>query len=140
MNMPRRSFLTYLGVGWAASCFPLVLSACDAGTKKNEYDPKVAGFTLIGTVTDLDKAGSVGDKKVMVVRDPVNKSKVLAINPTCTHKGCAVKWKATESHFACPCHDSTFAPDGKVLKSPATQPLATYTAKIEGDKVLVKLT
>ncbi len=147
MNMPRRSFLTYLGVGWAASCFPLVLSACDTGAKKNEADPKVAaneiatvaGFTVISTVTDLDKAGSVGDKKVMVVRDPANKSKVLAVNPTCTHKGCAVKWKATESHFACPCHDSIFAPDGKVLKSPATQPLPTYIAKIEGDKVLVKL-
>jgi cytochrome b6-f complex iron-sulfur subunit len=165
MSMPRRSFLTYLGVGWAASCFPLVLAACDTGAKKNEADPKVAanpstdkkpaatgagneiatkiatvdGFTVMGTVMDLDKAGSVGDKKVMVVRDPANKSKVLAVNPTCTHKGCAVKWKATESHFACPCHDSTFAPDGKVLKSPATQPLATYIAKIEGDKVLVKL-
>jgi cytochrome b6-f complex iron-sulfur subunit len=147
MNMPRRSFLTYLGVGWAVSCFPLVLSACDIGAKKNEADPKVAanpsnaaaGFTVIGTVADLDKAGSVGNEKVLVVRDPANKSNVFAVNPTCTHKGCAVKWKTTESHFECPCHDSDFAPDGKVLKSPATKPLATYTAKIEGDKVLVKL-
>ncbi len=161
MNMQRRSFLTYLGVGWAASCFPLVLSACDTGAKKNEYDPKVAantstdskpatsgagneiaaatGFTVVGTVVDLDKAGSVGNKQVLVVRDPTNKSNVLAVNPTCTHKGCAVKWKATENHFECPCHDSDFAPDGKVLKSPATKPLATYTAKIEGDKVMVKL-
>jgi cytochrome b6-f complex iron-sulfur subunit len=151
MNMPRRSFLTYLGVGWAASCFPLVLSACDTGAKKNEANPKVvanpstdkktaaAGFTVIGTVADLDRAGSVGNEKVLVVRNPANKSQVLAVNPTCTHKGCAVKWKAAENHFECPCHDSDFAPDGKVLKSPATKPLATYTAKIEGDKVLVKL-
>ncbi len=149
MNMPRRSFLTYLGVGWAVSCFPLVLSACDQGAKKNEYSPKVAantaadqklgGFTAVGTVADLDQAGSVGNAKVLVVRDPANKSQVLAVNPTCTHKGCAVKWKAAESHFECPCHDSDFAADGKVLKSPATEPLATYTAKIEGDKVLVRL-
>lgn len=161
MNMQRRSFLTYLGVGWAASCFPLVLSACEQGAKKTESDPKVAanpattdtkpaatgseiagagGFTVIGSVADLDQAGSVGNKQVLVVRDPADKSKVLAVNPTCTHKGCAVKWKATENHFECPCHDSDFAPDGKVLKSPATKPLATYTAKIEGDKVLAKLT
>jgi cytochrome b6-f complex iron-sulfur subunit len=162
MNMPRRSFLTYFGVGWAASCFPLVLSACDTGAKKNEADPKVAanptnpetkpaapgtgneiaaagGFTVIGTVAELDKSGSVGDKKVVVVRDPANKAKVLAVNPTCTHKGCVVKWKSAEGHFECPCHDADFAADGKVLKSPATKPLATYTAKIEGDKVLVKL-
>ncbi len=152
MNMQRRSFLTYLGVSWAASCFPLVLSACDTGAKKNDAEPKVAAsspadkkpadpasFTVVGTVADLDKTGSVGNKQVLVVRDPANKSKVVAVNPTCTHKGCAVQWKATENHFECPCHDSDFAPDGKVLKSPATKPLATYTAKIEGDKVMVKL-
>jgi cytochrome b6-f complex iron-sulfur subunit len=146
MNMPRRSFLTYFGVGWAASCFPLVLSACDQGARKNTSDSAnstnnkvVAGLTVVGSIADLDKAGSVGNEKVLVVRDPANKSQVLAVNPACTHKGCAVKWKAAESHFACPCHDSTFAPDGKVIKSPATSPLATYTAKIEGGKVLVKL-
>jgi cytochrome b6-f complex iron-sulfur subunit len=161
MNIQRRSFLTYLGVGWAASCFPLVLSACDTGAKKSESDPKVAvnpantetkpvapagneiaaagGFTVVGSVADLDKAGSVGDKKVVVVRDPANKSQVLAVNPTCTHKGCVVKWKAAENHFECPCHDADFAADGKVLKSPATKPLVTYAAKIEGDKVMVKL-
>jgi cytochrome b6-f complex iron-sulfur subunit len=162
MSMQRRSFLTYLGVSWAASCFPLVLSACDTGAKKNEADPKVAtnpaptepkppapgtenvaaagGFTVVGSVADLDKAGSVGDKKVMVIRDPANKSKVLAVNPTCTHKGCLVKWEAAEKTFECPCHDAHFAPDGKATKGPTKQPLATYAAKIDGDKVLVKLT
>jgi cytochrome b6-f complex iron-sulfur subunit len=152
MNMQRRSFLTYLGVGWAASCFPLVLSACDIGAKKNEADPKVAtnpataetkpaagGFTAVGSVADLDKKGAVGNKKVVVVRDPADKSKVLAVNPTCTHKGCEVKWEAANKNFACPCHDAHFAPDGKATKGPTKKPLATYTAKIEGDKVMVKL-
>jgi cytochrome b6-f complex iron-sulfur subunit len=162
MSMQRRSFLTYLGVSWAASCFPLVLSACDTGAKKNEADPKVAtnpastepkpsapgtenvaaaaGFTVVGSVADLDKAGSVGDKKVIVIRDPANKSKVLAVNPTCTHKGCLVKWEAAEKTFECPCHDAHFAPDGKATKGPTKKPLATYAAKIDGGKVLVKLT
>ena len=124
MNMQRRSFLTYLGVGWAASCFPLVLSACDTTAKKNETDPKV---------------GAVGNDKVMVVRDPANKSQVFAVNPTCTHEGCKVKWEAAENNFECPCHDSHFAPDGKATRGPAKKPLATYAAKIEGDKVMVKL-
>jgi cytochrome b6-f complex iron-sulfur subunit len=156
MNMQRRSFLTYFGVGWTVSCFPLVLAACDQGAKKPESDPKAEnkpadtkpagtevaaanGFTVVGTVADLDKAGSVGDKKVMVVRNPADKSKVLAVNPTCTHKGCVVKWEAAEKTFECPCHDAHFAPDGKATKGPTKTPLATYTAKIEGDKVMVKL-
>jgi cytochrome b6-f complex iron-sulfur subunit len=160
MNMQRRSFLTYFGVGWAASCFPLVLAACDQGTKKSASDPKVAensstsetkpattgteiaaagGFTVVGTTAALDKAGKIGDKKVSVVRDPADKSKVLAVNPTCTHKGCTVNWKAAEKKYECPCHDAYFGADGKVKKGPATIPLTAYDAKIEGGKVLVKL-
>jgi cytochrome b6-f complex iron-sulfur subunit len=161
MNMQRRSFLTYFGVGWAASCFPLVLAACDQGTKKSTSDSKVAdnpataetkptapstgneiaaaGFTVVGTVADLDKAGKVGNKKVSVVRDPADKSKLLAVNPTCTHKGCTVDWKTAEKKYECPCHDANFGADGKVKKGPATLPLTTYAAKIEGSKVLVKL-
>jgi cytochrome b6-f complex iron-sulfur subunit len=161
MNIQRRSFLTYLGVSWAASCFPLVLSACDTGAKKSEADPKVAsnpgttetktpapgaenvaaaGFSPIGSVAELDKRGSLGDKRVIVIRDPANKSNLLAVKPTCTHKGCMVKWEAAEKTFECPCHDAHFAPDGKATKGPTKKPLATYTAKIDGDKVMVKFT
>ncbi len=156
MNMQRRSFLTYFGVGWAVSCFPLVLAACDQGTKKSVSDPKVAenlsptetkanteiaaagGFTVVGTVADLDKVGMVGNKQVAVVRNPTNKSQVLAVNPTCTHKGCTVNWKAAEKKYECPCHDSYFGADGKVKQGPATMSLTSYPAKIEGGKVLAK--
>jgi cytochrome b6-f complex iron-sulfur subunit len=161
MNMQRRSFLTYFGVGWAASCFPLVLAACDQGTKKPAADSKVTedkaaketkpatasgttvaaagGFTVVGTVAELDKAGRVNGKNVVVVRDPANKSNLFAVNPTCTHKGCVVKWETAEKNFECPCHDAHFLPNGKVKSGPAPKPLTTYAAKIEGDKVLVKL-
>jgi cytochrome b6-f complex iron-sulfur subunit len=171
MNMQRRSFLTYFTVGWAASCFPLVLSACTTDTKtetkttdakttdtKPATDSKTTeskaptetanapdeaadkggkDFTAVGTVAQLDKAGSVGNDKVLVIRNPTNKSKLLAVNPSCTHKGGIVKWKG--DHFECPLHDADFAADGKVLKGPATIPLATFTAKIVGDKVMVKM-
>ncbi len=160
MNIKRRSFLTYLGVGWAASCFPLVLSACSSdgktGDKKSAVDaadpsPKAnaasatdvaaaGGFKSVGTVAQLDKAGSVGvDKKVIVIRDPANKAKLIAVNPTCTHEGCIVKWEASDKKFGCPCHAASFAPDGKVKSGPAPTALATYSAKIEGGKVLVKM-
>jgi cytochrome b6-f complex iron-sulfur subunit len=153
MNMPRRSFLTYFGVGWAASCFPLVLSACNSDSKKAVADPAAAlptgdipianaatGFKVIGTVADLDKAGSIGLDKILVVRDPANKAKLIAVNSTCTHKGCAVKWEAAEKNFECPCHDAHFTATGKVKSGPAPKPLATYSAKILGGKVLVKTT
>jgi cytochrome b6-f complex iron-sulfur subunit len=161
MNMQRRSFLTYFSVGWVASCFPLVLSACSGDSKtatgeKTDGEktdsiasPSMAGaavaasatgFKVIGTVAQLDKAGSIGLDKILVIRNPADKTKLMAVNSTCTHKGCAVKWEAAEKTFECPCHDAHYAPDGKVKSGPAPKPLTTYSAKIEGGKVLVKTT
>jgi cytochrome b6-f complex iron-sulfur subunit len=154
MNIQRRSFLTYLGVGWAASCFPLVLSACSNSTEDKKADPSpkanaasandvaaAGGFKSVGTVAQLDKAGSVEvDKKVIVIRDPANKAKLIAVNPTCTHEGCIVKWETVDKKFGCPCHGAAFAADGKVKNGPAPTALATYSAKIAGGKVLVKMT
>jgi cytochrome b6-f complex iron-sulfur subunit len=153
MNMQRRSFLTYFSVGWVASCFPLVLSACNSDNQtatgeKTDSIPSVSaaiaapanGFKVIGTVAQLDKAGSIGLDKILVIRNPANKTKLVAVNSTCTHKGCAVKWEAADKTFECPCHDAQYAPDGKVKSGPAPKPLTTYSAKIEGGKVLVKTT
>ena len=154
----RRSFLTYFSVGWLASCFPVVLAACapsssstqDTMAKTNPLAaddkggakpvPKMTadGFTIIGTVADLDKTGQLQIEGIAVARDPSNAKKLVAVNPRCTHNGCTVKWIAAEKRYECPCHDSDFAADGKVLKGPATKPLVTYNAKIDGTQVVVK--
>jgi cytochrome b6-f complex iron-sulfur subunit len=153
----RRSFLTYFSVGWLSSCFPVVLAACaPSGSKTQETtaktEPSAAddkggakplsqksadGFTVVGTVADLDKTGQLQIQGIAVTRDPASK-KLLAVNPKCTHKGCTVKWMAAEKKYECPCHAADFAADGKVLKGPAKEPLATYPAKIQGTQVLVK--
>jgi cytochrome b6-f complex iron-sulfur subunit len=153
----RRSFLTYFSVGWLSSCFPVVLAACapsssntqetvaktdtpaadDKGGSKPSAQKTADGFEVVGTVADLDKTGQLQVAGIAVTRDPASK-KLLAVNPKCTHQGCDVKWLAAEKKYECPCHNSDFAADGKVLKGPATKPLATYPAKIQGTQVLVK--
>ncbi len=151
----RRSFLTYFSVGWLASCFPVVLAACapSASTTQDTTTPASSdkggakpitkmtadGFTIVGTTADLDKAGQLQVSGIAVTRDPANAKKLLAVNPRCTHNGCTVKWLTAEKKYECPCHDANFAADGKVLKGPAKEPLATYTAKIEGTQVVVKV-
>jgi menaquinol-cytochrome c reductase iron-sulfur subunit len=62
---------------------------------------------------------------------------VVAFAPQCTHLGCAYHWDAGNKQFLCPCHTSTFGPDGKVLSGPAPRPLDRYEAKIQGDKLLL---
>jgi cytochrome b6-f complex iron-sulfur subunit len=105
--------------------------------------PRADGFQVVGSVADLDKTGELMVKDfvggaVVVVRDPKNPNIVMAVSPTCTHQGCAVTWKADKKAYLCPCHGSGFSADGQVLTSPATRALKTFTAKLEGDSILVK--
>jgi cytochrome b6-f complex iron-sulfur subunit len=142
--LKRRSFLTYFSIAWFASCFPVVLAACapsaaDKTSAKPVSTKTADGFTIVGTVAELDKAGQLQTQEVAVSRDPVNPQKLLAVNLKCTHQGCIIKWETGEKKYECPCHDSNFSADGKVLKGPATKPLATYPVKIVGTQVLVKV-
>ncbi len=161
--MNRREFLSWVSIGTLASSLPVAIAACSpdgnqapsaqttppATSAPPPPPPPGAAtapakeFQAVGTVAELDKAGKILNKTlaigpILVIRNPADPKRVLAVNPTCTHNGCIVEWEDDKKLFECPCHDSDFALDGKVIKGPATQPLKTYQAKIEGDSVLVK--
>jgi cytochrome b6-f complex iron-sulfur subunit len=153
----RRSFLAYFSISSIASIFPAIITIFKphqavaniaeddtsdlqskdisqaAGQKKTE------GFTVIGSVSDLDKNGYLQTKEVALVRNPTNPKQLIAVNPKCTHQGCDVKWEAGEKKYACPCHGSNFDADGAVLNGPATKPLTAYSAKVVGTQVLAKI-
>ena len=140
MSMSRRAFLTWVGVGGLASSLPVALAACSSDTEQTEA-AATKEFQSVGSVAELDKTGFLLNKKspvgsVLVVRTP--EKKLIAVNPTCTHAGCTVAWVGSAKKFACPCHQAEFGVDGKVLKGPATKPLKTYQAKLQGTSVLVK--
>jgi cytochrome b6-f complex iron-sulfur subunit len=126
--LKRRSFLAYFSIGWLTSCFPVVLAACapnkastattatadaptteDKGTAKPTSKKTADGFTVVGSVAELEKAGYLQTKAVAVSKDPANPQKLLAVNPKCTHQGCDVKWMAGDKKYDCPCHDSEFS-------------------------------
>jgi cytochrome b6-f complex iron-sulfur subunit len=139
--MNRREFINLVGIAGIATSLPIAIAACSSNNTTTTSDAP-SYWQKIGTVTDLDKTGQLLNEKspvgtVLVVGTSKAKN-LVAVNPTCTHAGCKVDWKATENQFLCPCHKSAFAADGKVLQGPAAKPLATYAVKIEGDGVLVK--
>lgn len=150
--MKRREFVSWVGVSGVISTLPATLTACGQQTNTSEVpspssapsvsaaSPRSDGFEVAGTVADLDKNGHLLNEKMslgkaLVIREKNNQ--LVAVEPTCNHAGCNVEWNADQT-FVCPCHASKFANDGKLLQGPATQSLALYTAKIEGDQVLVK--
>ncbi|MEH2272310.1 MAG: ubiquinol-cytochrome c reductase iron-sulfur subunit [Nostoc sp.] len=137
--MKRRDFINWVGLGLIASSLPVAIAACSSQTTTT---PASKDWQTVGTSADLDKTGQLLAKDspagpVLVVG--TSKAGTLtAVNPTCTHAGCTVAWKADAKKFACPCHGSEYGADGKVQKGPATNPLKTYAAKIEGNSVVVK--
>ncbi|EKV03299.1 Rieske Fe-S protein [Leptolyngbya sp. PCC 7375] len=158
--MKRREFGNLFGLGLLATSLPIAIAACnptetastetaDAPDTTTEAPaaidetPREDGFAALGTVADLDTNGYLGKKSfiagpVIVIRDPANADSLIALNSMCTHQGCSVEWK--DDAFACPCHGSKFNTDGSVATGPATDPLASYEAIIDGDLVLVKAT
>jgi cytochrome b6-f complex iron-sulfur subunit len=149
MVMDRRAFLSWVGVGAVASSLPVAIAACTSAKALSTVSvlPKIMarsdGFTVVGSVKAISQTGFVKVKKfaagsLLVVRDPANASKLIAVNPTCTHRGCTVDWKAGSQEFACPCHGAKFKADGTVKAGPARKPLTKFTVKTEGDAILVK--
>ncbi|MEH2276748.1 MAG: ubiquinol-cytochrome c reductase iron-sulfur subunit [Nostoc sp.] len=135
--MKRRDFINWVGLGWIASSLPVAIAACSSQTTSTSGD-----WQTVGTSAELDKTGQLLAKNspagpVLVVGTS-KAANLTAVNPTCTHAGCTVAWKAEVKKFACPCHGSEFGVDGKVQKGPATEALKTYAAKIESNSVVVK--
>lgn len=63
-------------------------------------------------------------------------AEVFCISVVCPHLGCSVTSKPGGT-FYCPCHDSTFAKDGKCEKGPSPRPLDTLKTKVDDGWVLV---
>jgi menaquinol-cytochrome c reductase iron-sulfur subunit len=63
---------------------------------------------------------------------------VTVFSPICPHLGCRYRWVSGRRHFHCPCHDSVFAVDGRVLSGPAPRPLDTLPIEIRDGELRVK--
>ncbi|MEI6446154.1 MAG: ubiquinol-cytochrome c reductase iron-sulfur subunit [Nostocales cyanobacterium ELA583] len=142
--MKRRDFINWVGLGCLASSLPVAIAACSPETSTSA-NAATKGWQKVGTVAQLDKTGQLLVENspigaVLVVGTSKAAKNLIAVNPSCTHQGCTIAWKAKDSKFVCPCHGAEFAKDGKVKQSPAKKPLKTYQAKIEGSSVLVKAT
>ena len=135
--MNRRDFINFVGIGWVASSLPVTIAACSSQT----FSQTSQDWQTVGALGALDKTGQLLAKNspvgpVLVVGTSKT-NHLIAVNPTCTHRGCTVEWKGDAKKFQCPCHGAEYGVDGKVQKGPANKPLKTYAAKIEGNSVLV---
>lgn len=52
-----------------------------------------------------------------------------ALARKCTHLGCKVNFHEQGNYLECPCHQSRFSPEGKVVHGPAKIDLSTYAVE-----------
>jgi menaquinol-cytochrome c reductase iron-sulfur subunit len=91
---------------------------------------------LVRSVTDAwsrSEASTVG--AAWITRNPDNS--FTAFSTICPHLGCGVNMDKARGHFACPCHTSAFALDGKRLEGPSPRNMDTLTVEVRGQSVFV---
>lgn len=59
---------------------------------------------------------------------------LVALSPLCTHLGCVVEVEGRA--LVCPCHGSTYALGGDVVRGPAERPLRRFPIVLEPDGAL----
>lgn len=138
--MRRRTFLSWVSLGWVVSRVPAGLTALLAACTGQQRS--ASGLETVGTIADLDAKGVLQTESpspILVIRNPTDPKALIAVNSTCTHQGCLVNWNADRKLFVCPCHGAAYAPDGSVQKAPAQNALATYPVQVDGENVQVKI-
>jgi cytochrome b6-f complex iron-sulfur subunit len=142
LTVERRKFLMLFGVGTVASYLPVAIAAFSPLLKPDAASAQTDGFLVVGTVADLDNTGQIlWDTEIgtiAVVRSPDNPQNLVAVDPTCTHRGCMTNWDNDNQSYNCPCHGAQFDAYGNVINGPASNSLRTYDAISQGNSVLVR--
>jgi menaquinol-cytochrome c reductase iron-sulfur subunit len=157
-NPERREFLKKactVGLGTAAVLVPAAAGLTvllDPLRRKTEAGEKI----LITTVEALPQDGTPQKFAILANRvDAWNRfpnapvgavylrrtgeKTVEALNVVCPHAGCFVDFRSNTKDYYCPCHNSSFAMDGKILdaKSPSPRGLDSLEVEVRGSEVWV---
>jgi Rieske Fe-S protein len=117
MILNRRQFLL-LSVGLAAGC---------RSVNEESHAERLINAGPAGNYTADGVYGRYRDLGVFVVR---RGDRLFALSAICTHRRCKIKAEA-DSTFYCPCHGSTFDPNGRVTTGPAKRDLPVFATSVD---------
>ena len=87
-------------------------------------------FSVVANKSDVwNRYPNVPIGAVYLRRTPDDK--VEDLNVTCPHAGCSVDFKSGTRTYLCPCHNSLFALDGKIIDPKSPSPRALDHLKVE---------
>jgi len=115
-NINRREFLVLAATAAVAAAGSTAAAAVTPAERLVDAGP-ASHYAKDGIYTNFRDHG------FFLIR---SNGKLVAYSSICTHRACKITAKPDHS-FYCPCHGSTFAPDGKVTHGPAKRNLPSYT-------------
>ncbi len=119
-RLDRRRFLSWVTKGALAAA---VVAAIGQMVRFLSFQPPNSTSTVVPLgPPDTYRRGSlvyVAEARVYLGRD---RGGLYALDAVCPHLGCLVE-QGEDDGFICPCHDSRFDAEGKLLTGPATQPM-----------------
>jgi nitrite reductase/ring-hydroxylating ferredoxin subunit len=160
-DSPRRGFLSRcVGIAMTVS---LLLSygtfAAMAGRFLVPTRPRPRRWLLVSDLASF-RAGATrtfvapGGERIVVARraagdaaddaiaPPRAVDEFVALSSTGPHLGCQVSWQTQDARFFCPCHNGTFAPDGRPTGGPpleAGQWLPRYPLRIDAGLLYIEV-
>jgi cytochrome b6-f complex iron-sulfur subunit len=131
-HVNRRAFLV-LGAVCAAGCAAGVPGSANISGSKTE---RVVNAGAASQYLADGIYSRYRDQGFFIVRRGAN---LFALSAICTHRSCKLEAKKDKT-FYCPCHGSTFNPDGKVTEGPARKNLPVFEISTnEKGELLVKM-
>ncbi len=151
-DLPSRRELFARAAGWALGAASLLLglvaplrSVFGVARRRTVRDPE--GYLPLGRLSDFlpgvpEEVALAGESRDGWLREGRELGSVFVVregggatvfSSICPHLGCAVDWDESAHRFACPCHASLFAPDGRLLSGPAPRPLGSLPARVGPD-------
>lgn len=138
-SFSRRAFLE----GAAATVGVALLQGCGGSNQQLQAKAQGTGFSILGA--QIPRQGEAvafafpDASQGLLFR--AQGGEAGAVSAVCTHQGCVVQWTDgnPQAPFACPCHQSKFDLNGRVLGGPAKAPLTHFQATQNGDDVELKL-
>lgn len=130
MKINRREFLI-LTAAFAAGCSSMENAGVPAAARERMVNAgPVSDYSTDGVYAAFRSEG------FFIIRQG---GKLFALSSICTHRHCLLGVEPNRS-FLCPCHGSTFNPDGQVTHGPAKRNLPTLATFInESGELLVKV-
>ncbi len=131
----RKSFLSWLSVGW------LAFAAAMGG-----FVTMIGRFLFPNVLFEPPQSFTIGypdDFQIGVVDERFKDSRgiwvirvyggLYALSTVCTHLGCTPNWLITDNKFKCPCHGSGFRKSGVNFEGPAPRPLERFRITLTED-------